>query len=420
MTNHRLIFGIARSLLLARWRQSLVAAIGVTFSITMFITLLGFMNGLNDMLDSLVLNRTPHIRLYKDIKPNPDQPIDLSDVYRNDYNFIQSVKSSGGRADIYNSGAIMQAIRSDDRVVGYAPRVSSPVLYNSGVVNLNGVVNGIDVMAETTLFSFSDYVTSGVATDLKNVPNSILLGKGVADKLQAEIGDIIWVTTSKGEQQPLKVVGYFQSGIQDYDKVQSYTSVATAQKLMGKSNNYITDIQVKLKDIDMAPPVAKEYAQVFRIDAEDIQTANSQFETGSSIRSLISYVVGITLLIVAGFGIYNILNMMIYEKMDSIAILKATGFSGADVKRIFLSIAISIGLFGGGLGLVFGFLLSMLIDQVPFNTAALPTITTYPVNYDLVYYMIGIAFSIVTTYLAGYFPARKASKVDPVVIIRGK
>jgi lipoprotein-releasing system permease protein len=170
----------------------------------------------------------------------------------------------------------------------------------------------------------------------------------------------------------------------------------------------------------MAPAVAKEYAQVFQTDAEDIQTANAQFETGSSIRSLISYVVGITLLIVAGFGIYNILNMMIYEKMDSIAILKATGFSGADVKRIFLGIAISIGLFGGGLGLIIGFLLSALIDQVPFNTAALPTMKTYPVNYDLVYYVIGITFSIITTYFAGYFPARKASKVDPVVIIRGK
>lgn len=420
MTNQRLIIGIAQSLLLARWRQSLVAAIGVTFSIAMFITLLGFMNGLNDMLDGLILNRTPHIRLYKDIKPNPEQPVNLADAFQNDYNFIQSVKSSSGRPDIYNSGAIIQSIRTDDRVLGYAPRVTSPVLYNSGVVNMNGMINGIDVVAELSLFAFSDYVTSGVATDLKNVPNSILLGKGIADKLQADLGDIIWVTTATGGQQPLKVVGYFQSGIQDYDKVQSYTSVATAQKLIGKSNNYITDIQVKLKDLQMAPAVAKEYAQVFQTDAEDIQTANAQFETGSSIRSLISYVVGITLLIVAGFGIYNILNMMIYEKMDSIAILKATGFSGADVKRIFLGIAISIGLFGGGLGLIIGFLLSALIDQVPFNTAALPTMKTYPVNYDLVYYVIGITFSIITTYFAGYFPARKASKVDPVVIIRGK
>ncbi|MGB4973199.1 MAG: FtsX-like permease family protein, partial [Cyclobacteriaceae bacterium] len=130
--------------------------------------------------------------------------------------------------------------------------------------------------------------------------------------------------------------------------------------------------------------------------------------------------VGITLLIVAGFGIYNILNMMIYEKMDSIAILKATGFSGKDVNRIFMVIALSIGLFGGVLGLLFGFLLSLGIDQIPFNTLSLPTTTTYPVNYSPAFYLIGSTFSIVTTYLAGWAPARKASKVDPVVIIRGK
>ena len=218
----------------------------------------------------------------------------------------------------------------------------------------------------------------------------------------------------------LKVVGYFESGLQDIDKVQSYASIGTAQKLLGESNSYITDIQIKLKDILMAPSVAKEYAHLFDLEAVDIQTANSQFETGSSVRTLISYAVGITLLIVAGFGIYNILNMMIYEKMDSIAILKATGFSGADVNRIFITIALTIGVFGGLLGLIFGFGLSALIDQIPFNTAALPTIKTYPINYNPKFYMIGSIFSIVTTYLAGYFPSRKASKIDPVIIIRGK
>ena len=111
---------------------------------------------------------------------------------------------------------------------------------------------------------------------------------------------------------------------------------------------------------------------------------------------------------------------MIYEKMDSIAILKATGFSGADVNKIFITIALSIGIFGGSLGLLFGFGLSALIDQIPFNTASLPTVKTYPIHYNPMFYLIGAIFSIITTYLAGYFPSRKASKIDPVVIIRGK
>jgi lipoprotein-releasing system permease protein len=418
--NFKLIADVSKSLLLARWKQTLVAAIGVTFGITMFITLLSFMSGLNDMLDGLILNRTPHIRLYNEIQASEQQPVDLYPAYKNHHNFVRSVKPKDELLQIHNSAPIIDALKKDSRVFGVAPKITAQVFYNVGSIDLTGVINGIDVEEENRLFFFSTYVTSGNYIDLKNTPNSIVLGKGAAEKMMAAIGDIIQVTTSKGERFQLKVVGYFQSGISEIDKVQSYANLNTTQKLLGESTGYITDIQVKLNDILQAPKMAKEYHDKFNIEAIDIQTANSQFETGSSVRTLISYAVGVTLLIVAGFGIYNILNMMIYEKMDSIAILKATGFSGADVNKIFITIALSIGIFGGALGLLFGFGLSALIDQIPFNTASLPTVKTYPINYNPQFYMIGGVFSLVTTYMAGYFPSRKASKIDPVVIIRGK
>ena len=418
--NYKLIFTIAKSLLFARWRQTLVAAIGVTFSITMFITLLSFMTGLNDMLDGLILNRTPHIRLYNEIKPRPVQPIQQTAQYKDHYHFIQSIKAENSRQDIYNRPTVIEAIQDDQRVLGLAPKLTTPVFYNDGTIDITGVLNGIDVDAESRLFHFKDYVTSGSAIDIKRVSNSIILGRPLANKLFVNVGDKVVVITPAGDRFSLKVVGFFESGILEFDKTLGFASLATTQKVMGKPNNYLTDIQVKLHDIDAAPAVAKEFAQKFGTQAEDIQTANAQFETGSNIRTLISYSVGITLLIVAGFGIYNILNMMIYEKMDSIAIMKATGFAGRDVKAVFVIIALSIGVAGGLVGLIFGFLLSAIIDNIPFITAALPTITTYPVNYNPMIYFIGTAFSLITTYLAGFFPARKASKIDPVLIIRGK
>jgi lipoprotein-releasing system permease protein len=416
--NLKLIIQVSISLLLARWKQTLVAAIGVTFSIAMFVTLLGFMNGLNDLLDGLIMNRTAHIRLYHDINVSKKQPIDL--LSPESQNFVQSLKPKNQRLEIYNSAQIMRAIKQDPRVLGVAPKINAQVFYNVGTIDLTGVINGIDPDEENRLFMFNDYVTKGNYLDLKNIPSSIILGKGVADKMAANIGDVIQVTTSKGERMQLKVVGFFQSGLQDLDKVQSYCSISTTQKMLGVSNNYITDIQVKLKDILQAPAMAIEYQRSYETDAIDIQQANSQFETGSSVRSIISYAVGVTLLIVAGFGIYNILNMMIYEKMDSIAIMKAIGFSGKDVNRIFIFIALSIGIFGGAMGLLAGLGLSNIIDNIPFNTESLPTIKTYPINYNPMFYIIGAIFSIVTTYFAGYFPSRKASKIDPVIIIRGK
>jgi lipoprotein-releasing system permease protein len=177
---------------------------------------------------------------------------------------------------------------------------------------------------------------------------------------------------------------------------------------------------VKLHDVTIAPVLAEEFKNKYQVDTIDYQTTNSQFETGTNIRSIISYAVGVVLLIVAGFGIYNILNMMIFEKMDSIAILKATGFSGNDVKWIFMLLSMVIGVTGGVLGLIFGFVFSNIIDAIPFTPASLPTVKTFPINYDPIFYIIGIAFALITTAVAGLFPALKAGRVDPVEIIRGK
>lgn len=418
--NRQLNRDIARSFLQARWKQTLVAAVGVTFSIGLFIALLGFMTGLNGLFDDLILNRTAHVRLYNEIERNPHQPIASSGRYKDFYHFISSVKAANSREEIYNSTAIMQTIRRDKRVLGVAPRLHTPAFFNQGSVRIAGVIDAVEVQAENRLFHFYDYVSSGSGADLGIVPNSIILGKPLADQLLAQIGDLVYVTTPSGEIFPLKLVGLYESGFRDFDKVQGYTSIETAQKILGEPANYITDIQVKLADLDLAPAVAKEYKDRFGVQAIDIQTANSEFESGSGVRTTISFVVGITLLIVAGFGIYNILNMMIYEKMDSIAILKATGFSGPDVKRIFLLVALSIGLSGGLAGLLLGYLLSLMVDAIPFQFASLPTITTYPVSYNPLYYGIGFGFSVCTTYLAGLLPALKAARVDPVIIIRGK
>jgi lipoprotein-releasing system permease protein len=71
-------------------------------------------------------------------------------------------------------------------------------------------------------------------------------------------------------------------------------------------------------------------------------------------------------------------------------------------------------------GALLGFVFSVLIDNIPFNSSTVPGVDTYPVDYGIQYYTIAVVFAIATTYFAGWFPARKASSVDPVEIIRGK
>lgn len=416
----RLVLDISKTHLLSKLKQTIVAALGVTFGISMFIILMSFMTGLNELLDGLVLNRTPHIQIYNSIEPTDIQPINRLSQEIEGFNFIRSIKPKIQLERIHNALPILSALRSNDKVLGATPQTTCKVFYLSGSNKLNGILNGINLFDEINLFDFGEYIVLGEAQSLSKRKNNILLGAGIAKKLSLEVGDKIQVVTNNGSNFSLVISGIFQSGLAEVDDVQSYINLEMAQQILGVGSSYISRIHVKLHDIEDAPGMARIIENVYGVNALDIKKANAQFDTGSSIRNLIAYAVSITLLIVAGFGIYNILNMFIYEKMNDIAILKATGFTGKDVKRIFISQALIIGLIGGILGLIIGYSGSVIIDNIPFVTEALPTIKTYPINFNPNFYYGGIAFAMISTFLAGYLPALKAQKIDPVDIIRGQ
>jgi lipoprotein-releasing system permease protein len=419
MINWNVILLIARTHLLTKIKSTVTAALGVTFGIASYITLVSFMTGLNNMLDSLVLNQTPHIHLYNEIEPSQVQPVARVTDFEQALNVVHSVKPKQNQKKIHNALPVLHHLNSDERVKGATPQLRAQIFYISGAIELGGNLVGVDIMEEARLYNMGDYIISGNPEALRNTENGILLGAGLAKKMSLSIGDRVQISTVDGNVTPLKIVGIYQSGIADIDNIQSFANLKTVQRIQGEAENYITDINIKLKDISKSISMARELEKQFQVKATDINEANAQFETGSSIRNLITYAVSITLLIVAGFGIYNILTMLIYEKMNDIAILKATGFSGNDVKYIFMFQALIIGLFGGIFGLVIGYGLSRLIDSLPFRTEALPTITTYPINYNPGYYLIGITFALISTFVAGYLPSNKARKIDPVRIIRG-
>lgn len=414
------ILSISKTHLLSRKKQTIIAALGVTFGIGAYIIMMSFMTGLNGLLDGLMLNRTPHVHIYNEIEPSSTQPIDSDTTYSDHLRIVRSVKPKTGQLKIHNASALLSYLNDQKYVKGATPLVKAQAFYMAGSTRLNGSLSGVDVMKETELYNLDAYVIEGSTEALAMNENGILLGKGVAKMLSVDVGDVVQVSTVYGDIFPLKVVGFYQSGLAELDKIQSYVNLKTAQRLIGESVNYITDINVKLFSVEDAPQVSADLQKKYDLTAVDIQTANAEFDTGTSIRNMISYAVSIALLIVAGFGIYNILNMFIYEKMNDIAILKATGFSGRDVQRIFISEAIIIGVVGGVLGLIVGYFVSLLISQAPFETEALPTIKHMPVNFDPSFYVIGIIFAMVSTFFAGYLPAKKAQKIDPVDIIRGQ
>lgn len=411
---------IAKTHLLAKKRQTLVAMLGVTFGIAMFILMISFMTGFNEYLEDSLLSATPDVRLYNDI--NTDYSKSILQESLNDTNQVAVIyhqRPKDIQPNIKIAGKIISDLRKDPRIAAVSPQLTTQVFYNNGPVQINGNLIGVNISEENKLVNLRDKMKTGKAEDLLTVNNGILLGAGLSRKLNAGLGDMVTLVSSKGNVMRFRVMGTFQFGIGSLDNIRSYVSLNSVQQLMGKDNSYITDISLKLKDYTQATYISVEMLKRYGYKADDWQTANASAMVSITIRNVMTVVVSLTLLIVAGFGIYNIMNMTIQNKLKDIAILKAQGFAGSDIRQIFLIQSVTIGILGASIGLLFGFLLSYGVYQLPFPKNEFLNITHFPVTFHPKHYVFGIVFGSMTTFFAGLIPSFKASRVDPVVILRG-
>jgi len=417
LQSFKLSLEIARVHLFSKPKQTIIAMLGVTFGIGMFIALVSLMTGLNKFTEEITMTSSPDIHIYHDVTETRESimeklnPSGITEVYHQ--------KPKNETPKLRNALQIVQLIRKDDRVLGVAPTIASQVFYNYGPVQLPGNILGVEILEEDKLFGLKSKMKSGRLEDLLSSHDGIIMGSGLARKLNVKRGDRIIITTPQGYTMTLKIVGIFQMGIGVVDNVRSYANISMVQTILQQDQSYITDINVKLKDNSIAKAIAPSFQNKFGYKAEDWETANATFLTGVVIRNIITYAVSFTLLIVAGFGIYNILNMTIYNKMKDIAILKAMGFAGGDVRSIFLIQSLVIGFIGSLAGLVIGYVLSYLISKAPFDGGDIISLDHFPVNFDPKFYVIGIVFGVTTTAVAGYMPSRKAAFIDPIEILRG-
>lgn len=418
--NFRLLYQIAITHLTSRPRQTLVAALGVTFGIAMYVLMISFMTGVNDLLEEITLSTTAHIRLYNDIKVGEKGLLEDDPRFANQMAAIRHQRAKKEKKNIKDAPAILENLKKDPRVMGVSAQVGSQVFYNFGSQQINGIIAGVDILAEDKLYDLHERMTEGTLQSLLTHSNGLIMGVGLAEKLSARVGDLVLVTTPSGGTLMLKVVGFFQTGITAIDDQRSYTTIVTAQRILGEGRGYLTDINLKLNDMNSADVVAREYAARFGCLAEDWKVANAPFLVSIQLRNIMTYIIVTTLLTVAGFGIYNIMNMTIYEKIRDIAILKATGFNGRDVITIFMTESMLIGVLGAMMGLPLGFVLSYLVSLVPFDVHQVIDIDHLPMAFKGKFYAFGTFFALATTALAGFMPARRAARIDPVEIIRGK
>ena len=413
-------FEIAKTHLLAKKRTTFTAMLGVTFGIGMYLLMISFMSGFNEFLEDSLLSATPDIRIYNDIKTDYSHSIldEVSDTGKV-MNVVHHPKPKDITPDVRNSQKIIEDLKKDSRIRAISPLLSTQVFYNNGPVQINGSLQGVNILDEAKLSGLDTKMKTGKVENLLTVNNGILLGHSLATRLNVQMGDLVTLATPNGSSMRFRVVGTFQFGLGSLDLVRSYVSLSNVQQLLGKDNQYVTDINMKLIDNQQAPVMAKEFARRYGYKADDWQSANASAMVSITIRNVMTFVVSFTLLVVAGFGIYNIMSMTIQNKLKDIAILKAQGFSGSDVRTIFLAESVTIGAMGAVFGLILGFLMSYGVWNLPFPKNDNISITHYPVTFHWYHYMFGVVFGMLTTFIAGLMPSVRASKIDPVAILRG-
>ena len=400
---------IARTYLFSGKKMTAVAVLGVLLGMSIYIFMNSLLVGFDKASDENIFKNTPHIRLYNDDVISKNLVSDTAAEY-----LISNPKVVPKVNTIINPNGIAEMVQQQKEVTVVTAQVNTSVFYNNGKTQVSGLSIGIKPDEADMMYSIKSSMVEGKFETLKSDPNGIVIGIGIAEKMNLVLGDNINLTSQKGVTKNLRVAGIFRSFNSTADDTKSYVNLYTAQQLLKENNVYVTDISVNVKDPYQAAAVAEKLSQLTGYKSEDWKESNESLMALSKMRFIMINFVSTAIMLIAGFGIYNILNMTVSQKINDIAILKAIGFKGKDVIRIFVTQALSIGLIGVVGGMLMALLMITLLKKVYIGG----DIGYFPVDYELQKFIQGIVMGLVITFFAGYIPARKAAKVDPVSIFR--
>ena len=400
---------IAKTYLFSNKKMTAVATLGVVLGMSIYIFMNSMLVGFDKSSSASIFKTTPHIRIYNDDIISKPLIQDTKEKY-----IITNPKIVPKTNTLINPKVIIETLLKLPEVTVVTPQVATSVFFNNGKSQIAGSAIGIKPEEANIMFDIKSYMVEGNFDVLKSNSNGIIIGSGIAEKMSLGIGDNVSITSSKSVTKNLKIIGIFKTNNSKVDKTTSYVNIASAQQFLKEGTSYVTDINVNILNPEKAEKTATTISNLTGYKAEGWKEANATFMAANKMRKIIITFVSFTILIVAGFGIYNILNMTITQKINDIAILKAMGFKGKDVIRIFVTQAISIGV-AGVLG---GMLIATVLISILKNVYVGGDIGYFPIDYEPLKYLQGVIVGLFITFFAGYIPAKKAAKVDPVSIFR--
>lgn len=408
----RLVVDIALTHIRARMRQTLVGVLGVATGVGFSVMMAALMEGSQTDFVNQLVDALPHISVTDDRRNPPRQPAEL--VY--DAVEITGQKTPVVRPGIKNPMAIIAALET------WLPGAIAPSAQAKAVIRYAGrdtatALIGVDPRRETAVSKIATHMRTGSLESLYKSSNAIILGDGLARKIGARVGNTVSVVSGTGRTLDCTIVGLFHSGVAQIDDSQSYALIKTGQ-ILGGQIGLINELRIKSRDVLGARAVAARIETETGYKAVSWQEAHEDLLSAFQIRNIIMYAVVGAILLVASFGTYNIVSTITHEKTRDIAIMKSLGFRASTVRRIFVIEAAIIGVIGAVIGWALGYALCLGMGAIEIKSPFMDS-KHLPLAYSAAHYALAGAVAVVSSLVAGFFPARKAAALEPVDIIRG-
>jgi lipoprotein-releasing system permease protein len=406
---------IALRQLVERKRQSVVSFFGIVLGVAFYLAVSSLMRGSEKDFIRRLVDNSPHITISDEFRNSKIQPIQK--LYPSAAFQITNVKPMIDKRGIRGKEAVLEYLKN---VLGF---VASPVLVGQALVDFAGQDNSVtlngmssnDIKEVTTLEQF---MVEGSIEEIASNLDGIIIGFELKKVINVALGDNIRVSSANGQNKIFKVVGVFRSGRSSQDRSQVYLDISRVQALLDKQNR-INSIIIKVPDPYKARDYAKKIEDKIRYKSVSWQETSEDLMNTIGIRNKIMYTVVSAVLIVAAFGIYNVISTVVIEKYRDIAILKSIGFYPSEIKIIFSIQGIILGIFGCIFGVPLGTFFMFILQQVKIKPPGATEFVSMPIDWGATQFFIAIAFAMTAAFIASYLPSKKASHVQPVDVLRG-
>jgi lipoprotein-releasing system permease protein len=400
--------------LIARKKQSVLTLLGVALGTAAYITFAAIMTGFQGFIINQLVNNDAHVRITARDEMKSEQQ--FKELFFADQSHVFWITPPTGRSQAFKIDYPIgwyNRLKADPRVLSFAPQIGAQVVYTKGGLTQGGRLQGIVPDAQSRVTNIENYMKQGLFKSLSLGANNIVIGEGLMKKLGARLNDAILVAPGVGQPKPFKITGVFNFGVTQLDDTHGFANLKDVQSAIGRPSE-ITDIAIKLVDVDLAQEFALQYSEMTQNQVKSWDQSNANILGVFSLQDFIRSFVTIAIMIVASFGIYNILNILVSQKRKDIGILRSMGYDGNEVQFLFLIQGLVLGVSGGVIGLFFGFFMSLYLSTLHIGGM----MESLVVNFSVELYVTGLIMAVASAVVSSYLPARAAGKLRPIDIIR--